>query len=353
MSPEVTAIIEVPLKYANESMILVRDIINVNGSVLVTAGTVLRQEILVSLRKHNIETIWVNDTPKLKPLNQEITEVPHLISTATRQKMIKILQNSFQRGSIAVYLPYLREAIDEVIRELSLHDHLLIYLTDIRKKSDYLYGHCVDVGVYAIVIGLAMGLVKEDIYVLGLGGMLHDYGKTTISDAILEKRGSLTLDEFAKIKTHASAGYNILRAETKVDSRIALLALQHHERPDGRGYPWGSKMEEIHPLARIVAVADVYDALTTERVYRPAIAVYEAKRIINECSSTQFDPKVVAAFNKVAVPVYIGSSVKLNNGLAGAVLRINSADPSRPVVWTRNGAINLLNNNDVDIIAVI
>lgn len=240
-----------------------------------------------------------------------------------------------------------------MIRELAGHEQLLIYLTDIRKHSDYLYGHCVDVGVFAIVIGTAMGLSKEDIYILGIGGLLHDYGKTTISDAILEKCGPLTPDEFELVKTHPSAGYNILRTETKVDSRIALMALQHHERPDGKGYPWGIKGEEIHLLARVVAVADVYDALTTDRVYRPAVAVFQAIRTISSCSGTQFDPRVVEAFKRVTVPFYIGSGVQLNNGVSGAVLRINSSNPSRPVVWTREGTLNLIHEPDVDIVTVV
>ena len=131
------------------------------------------------------------------------------------------------------------------------------------------------------------------------------------------------------------------------------MALQHHERPDGKGYPWGIKGEEIHLLARVVAVADVYDALTTDRVYRPAVAVFQAIRTISSCSGTQFDPRVVEAFKRVTVPFYIGSGVQLNNGVSGAVLRINSSNPSRPVVWTREGTLNLIHEPDVDIVTVV
>lgn len=363
MCSEVANIKQVPLNNVNSSMILAQDLIDQRGTILVTAGTALRREILALLHKHEIESVWIKedglpagDEPiPVKPRpNREITTVNNLISTATRRKMIQTMQNAFRhRGSIAAHLPCLREAIDEVIRELSQHEHLLIYLTDIRTVSDYLYGHCVDVGLFAVVIGIAMGLSKEEIYILGIGGLLHDYGKTTVSDSILEKKGPLTPEEFELVKTHASAGYNILRTETKVDSRIALMALQHHERPDGRGYPWGVTHEEIHPLARIVAVADVYDALTTDRVYRPAVAVFEAIRTITDCSGSQFDPQVVEAFRRVTVPFYIGSAVRLNNGVSGAVLRINSANPSRPVIWTRDGIVNMLYDPAIHIDAVV
>lgn len=332
-------------------MQLANDIVDDHGRILVTAGTPLRREIRALLDKHGIASVRIKAQA---PRNQELSAVPNLISAATRIKMVQTMQNAFRhRGGIAAHLPYLRECIHEVIQELSGYDSLLIYLADIRQKSDYLYGHCVDVGVFAVAFGLAMGLSRDEIYILGIGGLLHDYGKTCIPSDILEKNGPLTPDEFEQVKKHAAFGYNILRAETKVDSRIALMALQHHERPDGRGYPWGTKGEEIHLLARIIAVADVYDALITDRVYRPRVPAHEAIRIINAGAGSQFDSQVVAAVNKITVPYYIGSAVKLDNGVAGAVLRINSADPGRPVVWTREGIVNLFTERGLSIVAVV
>lgn len=324
---------------------------NAQDTVLVTAGTALRREILALLHKHEVLSVWVEAPPHQ---NQEISMVPSLISAATRIRMVQAMQSAFRhRSGVALHLPFLRECIDEVIKELARRDYLLIYLTDIRQKSDYLYGHCVDVGVLAVALGLAMGLPKEEVYVLGIGGLLHDYGKIVVANEILDKTGPLTPIEFEQVKQHAAVGYNILRTETKVDSRIALMALQHHERIDGRGYPWGAEGAEIHPLARIVAVADVYDALITDRVYRPRIAAHEAVKIINEGSGTQFDSAVVTAFNRITVPYYIGSAVQLDNGLAGAVLRINSSNPSRPIVWTRQGIVNLLHEPEINILAVV
>ncbi len=347
-----TSIKEISLDQATGSLILADDVTNIHGQVLVNAGTPLRREIVAFLAKHGVATVNIQTASPAK--NQELSAVTSLISAGTRLKMIQAMQNAFRnRSGIAAHLPYMRECIDEVIRELSAQENLLIYLTDIRQKDDYLYGHCVDVGVFAIAFGMAMGLSRDDTCILGIGGLLHDYGKTCISDEILEKHGPLTPDEFEQVKKHTSFGYNILRVETKADSRIALMALQHHERPDGRGYPWGIGAEKIHPLASIIAVADVYDALITDRVYRPRIPAHEALRIINAGVGTQFDPKVVEAVNRITVPYYIGSAVKLDNGATGAVLRINSLEPSRPVVWTREGIINLLRERNLNIVAVV
>lgn len=349
---EVTGIKEISLDQATGSLILADDITNVHGQVLVNAGTPLRREIVAFLAKHGVDTVKVRTTSPAK--NEELSTVTNLISAGTRLKMIQTMQTAFRnRSGIAAHLPYMRQCIDEVIRELSARENLLIYLSDIRQNSDYLYGHCVDVGVFAVAFGMAMGLPRDDIYILGLGGLLHDYGKTRIPNEILEKKGRLTPDEYEQVKKHTSFGYNILRVETKVDCRIPLMALQHHERPDGRGYPWNIGDDKIHPLAKIVAVADVYDALITDRVYRSRIPPHEALDIINAGAGTQFDPKVVAAVNKVIVPYYIGSAVKLDNGATGAVLRINTLEPARPVVWTREGIINLLRERNLQIVAVV
>lgn len=348
---EVTAIKQIPLVQATGSMILADDVINGHNQVLVTAGTPLRKEIVALLSKHGVTIVRVKAT---ESPNKELSAVPNLISAATRLSMIQAMQNAFRnRGGIAAHLPYLRECIHKVTEELSGHGNLLIYLTDIRQKSDYLYGHCVDVGVFAVAFGMAMGLSRDEIYILGIGGLLHDYGKTCIPNEVLEKNGPLTPDEFEQVKKHTAFGYNVLRVETKVDCRIALMALQHHERPDGRGYPWGIGGDKIHPLASIVAVADVYDALITDRVYRPRVPAHEAIRIINAGAGTQFDSRVVEAVNKIVVPYYIGSAVRFNNGSAGAVLRINSQEPARPVVWTREGIVNLLYERNLQIVAVV
>lgn len=358
MKREVTEIKQIRIEDVDETMVLAQDVIDDFGRALVTTGTRLQRETVDRLCRKGIVTVAVNtpsvEKPSFTTRNQEISSVPNLISAATRLKMVQTMQNAFRnRGGIAAHLSYLRECIHQVVQELESQQSLLIYLTDIRQKSDYLYGHCVDVGVFSVAIGMAMGLSRDEIYILGIGGLLHDYGKTCIPNEIIEKNGPLTPDEFEQVKKHVSFGYNILRVETKVDTRIALVALQHHERPDGRGYPWGVKGEEINPLARIIAVADVYDALITDRVYRPRISTHEAIGIINEGSGSQFDPTVVEAFNKITVPYYIGSAVKLDNGLAGAVLRINSLEPSRPVIWTREGIINLLQERSLKIVAVV
>jgi HD-GYP domain-containing protein (c-di-GMP phosphodiesterase class II) len=339
------------LESANEDMIVAKDIIDHHGRVLITAGAALKQETLKLLKKYEIVSISVED---IGANNREISVLQNLVSAATRLKLVYSIQNLFHgQGGIASHLPQLKQCVEDVVEELSNREELLIYLNEVRLKSDYLFVHSVDVGLFSVVIGMAMGLPRDEVCLLGMGGLLHDFGKTRIPRDILDKQGPLSFNEFKTVKEHATFGYNILKTESNIDHKVALAALQHHERPDGRGYPWGIHNENIHLFARIVAVADVYDALTTDRAYRPKIAVQDAVRIINEGAGSQFDSDVVAAFNKVAVPYCIGGTVKLSNGQCGAIVRLNSSNLSRPVVCTADGSFNLLYEQEIHIVGTL
>ena len=332
-------------------MIVAKDVIDDQGRVLITAGTLLKQEIIKLLSNHNIFSIWVADYGYS---NREIAAVQSLVNTSTRLKLIYSIQNTFYgQGKTAAHLLKLQQSVEDVVEELSKRDELLIYLNDISLKSDYLFIHSVNVGLFAIAIGMAMELPREDIGMLGMGALLHDFGKTRIARAVLDKQGPLSLEEFRIVKQHAAVGYNILKSEPLIDHRVTLVALQHHERPDGQGYPWGVKQDSIHLFARITAVADVYDALTTDRAYRPKIAPHQAVEIICQGSGTQFDCAVVRALNKVAVPYQIGSAVKLSNGQCGAIVRLNTSDLSKPIVCTAKGSLNLLVEDDITITGVL
>lgn len=323
--------------------------IDEQGRVLITAGTVLRSEIIRLLAKYEITSVWVEDN---RQKNHEIKHIPDLVSAETRVQMITSVQKAFANSAgVGSHLPGLQAYVEQAVADLSARQDVLLYLNDTLVKSNYLFMHCVNVSLFAIAIGIALDLPKEDVCLLGMGGLLHDFGKTRISTTILDKQGPLTLAEFKRVKEHAAIGYNILKLNKQVDQRILLMALQHHERCDGRGYPWGITKAEIHPYARVVAAADVYDALTTDRAYRRRLPAWEAFRIINEGSGSQFDSEVVQAFRKVAVSYAIGCPVKLNNGLRGSVAKLNSADLSRPIVKTAQGLINLLYETELDIVA--
>ena len=165
-------------------------------------------------------------------------------------------------------------------------------------KDTYTRGHSDRVSAYSVLIGEKLGLSEEDLKILRIGGLFHDIGKIGVPDSILLKSSKLSEDEYSQIKNHPSIGAHILSSAT-IFADIIPIVKHHHERFDGKGYPGKLKGEEIPFLARITAVADTFDAMTSKRTYREALNIDIVKEEIKKCSGTQFDPKVSEAFLEI------------------------------------------------------
>lgn len=338
------------LSNVNEGMILAQDVVDKYGRTLIVSGIPLKRELLRLLEKHDIASVFISDPVTA---NYQIEIAEDVASAETRLKLISSVRDAFTNtNGVGEQLAHLQSSVEDVVYTLAERNNVLLYLNDIDYTSDYLFMHSVNVGLFSIVIGMAMNVPHDDLCLLGMGGFLHDFGKTAISPELIDKQSKLTLSEFNEIKEHASLGYRMLKKDDQLDYRIMFMALQHHERCNGSGYPWGIEKDKIHPLARIVAVADVYDALTTDRVYRSRLSSFAATQIINEGDRIHFDSDVIAAFNKVVIPYQIGSDVILNHGINGQVVGLNSADLIRPLISTSEGLLNLLHEPDIRIIAI-
>ena len=165
----------------------------------------------------------------------------------------------------------------------------------VEAKDPYTRGHSDRVSEYSVLIGEELGLSEEQIKTLRIGGLFHDIGKIGIPDSILLKTDKLSDDEYSEIKNHPSIGAHILGAAS-IFKNIIPIVKHHHERFDGRGYPSGLKGEEIPLLARIAAVADTFDAMTSKRSYRDALDLQYVKDEIQRCKGTQFDPQIADIF---------------------------------------------------------
>lgn len=176
-----------------------------------------------------------------------------------------------------------------------LHDIVDALAAAVDAKDPYTYGHSARVAEISLAIAQAMGLTKDEQYKVHIGAHLHDVGKIGIPDAVLTKPGRLTEEEFELIRQHSAIGYTIVK-KVKILEPIADIVRHHHERIDGRGYPDALKGEEISLGARIVAVADAFDAMTSKRTYRIRVSYEEAITELERCAGAQFDPRVVSAF---------------------------------------------------------
>jgi putative nucleotidyltransferase with HDIG domain len=226
-----------------------------------------------------------------------------------------------------------QENVDELVESVTRNQDALTALIKLRRFDDYTYTHCLNVSVLSISTGKALGLSQEDLRILGMGTMFHDLGKTRVPAYILNKPGKLTDEEFTVMRTHSALSEEIIREQKlDVDEQVVQVARFHHERMDGSGYPDHLKGDEIPRLATICGLSDVYDALTSDRVYHKGMLPHDALKFIYGLRGTHFEPEWVDRFVQ-SVGIYPpGSVVEMNSGHIAVVMEVIHTSLLTPIV---------------------
>lgn len=311
-------------------MVVARSIYNSDGRVLLHAGIILDDVYIKRLQQMGIYSVYVKDD-LIDDLNLHI---PELISETTRINTIKDIKQNFLNleKNRKLNIRAVKTLVDNILDELLLNSNVLVHLSDIRTFDDYTFAHSVNVCVLSIVTGITLGYHDLKLKELGLGALLHDVGKTRIDKSIINKPDDLTREEFAEIKRHTEYGFEILRQYDEISLLSAHVAYQHHERWDGNGYPRQLAGENIHEYARIVAVADVYDALLADRPYRPSYTVNQALTVLKRMGGIYLDKNCVTALISNIAIYPIGTIVELSTGDIGVVVDNNKEFPNKPVL---------------------
>jgi HD-GYP domain-containing protein (c-di-GMP phosphodiesterase class II) len=267
----------------NPGMILGRDIFNEQHQLMLSAGQILTERQILKIRQLGIWRAYVLDDGE--SLESPSSEEP--ISRSLRQNAVDTVRELFhtigQHEDAYFgerYFSNLKIMVNNMIEEITQVKKATLCMTNLKEFDDYTYFHSVDVAVMSLVLGTKMGLKRDDLFDLGLGAMLHDIGKIFVPKKILNKEQKLTPEEFEEIKSHSLKGYTFLANQWNIPAQATEVALSHHEKYDGTGYPNRLKGEAIPPYGRITAVADVFDALTSDRPYRRALSPSEAMEYI-------------------------------------------------------------------------
>lgn len=242
---------------------------------------------------------------------------------------------------------------EKLLAELSLGPNILRYLRLISSNAEYTYSHSLNVSMVAVSAGRAVQYAEADLKQLAIAGLLHDIGRVCIPREILNKPGPLTAQEYEEIKHHPMYGYEIIQAATWLDKSVGLAVLQHHEREDGSGYPMGLTGSQIHPYAKVIAVADIFSAMTADRVYQQKTSHYAVADALSAASFGQVDSKITTSFLEYVSNFYVGNIVVLNTGETGEVIYINRDYPTRPIVRVGEYYVNLLRNPQKHIVDVL
>ncbi len=275
-------------------MIVGKSIFAPNGTILIREKAVITAPILSKLKELGLPAAYIITSPDGKGPEDVVSET-------TRMDLVRSLSklDSQVRAGQNLNILSSKQPLYTMIDEIISNQKSLVGMTDIRLHGDYVYGHSVNVCTIAVKIGILLGYNQLKLAELGIGALFHDIGMTKIPLQVLDKTSNLTHDELKLIQTHPEIGFGMLKENQAISMVSAHVAYQHHERYDGSGYPRGIASEAIHEFARITAVADVYDSMTTEKIYRRAKSTAETLEYIQSRRGTEFDPEIVDLLKQI------------------------------------------------------
>lgn len=320
--------LKVAVDRAQPGMVTARNVFNGDGRLLLGADITLTSHLINRMRNSRIGSIYIKNP------HFEEDEVPEVLREETRVKAIKTIRQAFNkiplsnRVEVGPFQGVAKAIVDEVV----LNRNTMVHLTDIRVHDDYTFGHSVSVCLLVAVTGIGLGYNDQRLRELATGGLLHDLGKMMVPSEILNKNGRLTDDEMTVVKRHSEWGFEVLRKNFELPLPTSHIAFQHHEKFDGSGYPRGLRGRDIHEYARITAIADVYDALVSDRPYRKGMLPHEAYEILMASANSHFDLDILKVFFKQIAIYPVGSVVLLNTGQVAVVREVRPDLQSRPKV---------------------
>ncbi|MDC3412350.1 HD-GYP domain-containing protein [Aquibacillus sp. 3ASR75-11] len=315
---------------------LAKTIYNENGRILLQKGVELTDKMITRLIQLNITYVYISDSD-----SDDIMITPP-ITDELRVESYRTIKSSFaqfQKEGLAkksfVFEKTGRKManiVKKILNQLQSSEEVLSILSDILINDDYIFTHSLNVTIYSLALGTELRLTEQQLEEIGLGAILHDVGKVFLPTKVIQKKGELTDEEFEIIKGHTEAGFEFLRKIPNIPLVSAHCAFQHHERLDGSGYPRALKDCEIHFYAKLITIADVFDAVTSNRVYRDAMLPHEGMEILYAGVGTLYDKKMVEAFRRSIAVYPNGLKVQLSDGRSGVVLQQNKHLCDRPII---------------------
>lgn len=322
-------------------MITYEDIYNSTGAVILYRGTVLEERHIEKIGLNRVEKVKIVISDKGISSDDNENKIRSIVD----QKKLKEFREKYTkkvdqvtyvikeigRGAY-VNIQEINQISRHIIKEFDTVGDVINYLHLVRPLDDYTYSHSLNVSLMSIIIAKWLGLKDEEIDEIACAGLLHDIGKTKIPESLLSKPGKLTIDEFEEIKRHTVLGYLMLKDIKDATGNIQYSVLMHHEKIDGSGYPLGALDDEIPLFPKIIAIADIYDAMTSNRSYRSKMCPFEVIKNFEMQTFGKLDTRVLTVFLKNIANSYLGDFVELNTGEICEVVFINPSQVWQPIV---------------------
>ncbi len=331
-----------------EGMRIDQSIVDRMDRTLIVRGTILNEYLIESLKKLGIAGVYVSegeDDPEPEKKEEELSPVVKntisklrtsdpskvKLSESVKKRVSEGIQYLYSNSSSEQFATTTASITDDLMKAINDNDAIAVDINALKTSDEYTFKHSVDVATMAMIIAKKQGLGRKDVYHIGIAGLLHDMGKAQIPLEILNKPAKLTDDEFAVMKKHPLYGYNILKDKNDFPKTVSFAVLQHHEKMNGTGYPMGVPSDKIVPYAKILSVADVYDALVTERPYKKAFSQRTAVEMIMSMTE-ELDIIAMRSFMSSVILYPVDSTVQLSNGEEARVVENHSEAVLRPTV---------------------
>lgn len=326
-----------------------------NGKFALGEGTLLTPNLIERLRGWGVEYVEVKIAGEVKEKEPVRLTAQQKAVSDNYNDTVTTLKRSFETVRFFKQVP-LKEMtelantnIEPFINTSGALNHLLV----VHRKDDYTFHHSINVSILCGILGRWLGYRGQELQELVMAGLLHDIGKTQIPLEILRKPSTLTEAEMEVMRLHTTRGYNLVK-EMNLPPTVSFAILQHHEREDGSGYPLKVTGEKIHPVAKIVAVADIYDAITSETVYRRKRTPFAAVDALVKDMYDKLDPNICTVFLNNVRDYFVGNIVALSDGREAEVVYLGQFPSARPVVKTEDGEfIDLEHKRDLSILELV
>ncbi|MDE7201541.1 MAG: HD domain-containing protein, partial [Lachnospiraceae bacterium] len=358
---------QIPITALTPGMVTAEDIVSYDHETIVPKGIILTENIISRLEGYSIYYAQIEDdiivdlsTPMANSaILMQDAAIAHLYSDADTpsespaDRQFQLFSQGFARcaehyknnlmKSLYRNEPFRsNELLKETLsllhqdkQEVSIFEMLL----NMHNIEDSVYDHCIDVALISNVLARWLHFSEADQMMATACGLFHDVGKFMLPTGVLRKPGKLTPDEFEIVKTHTTEGFHLLGRYSSIPEPVKNAALMHHEKCDGSGYPYGLTGDDIDKFSKIVTIADIFDAMTSERVYRSAMCPFSVIKYFEDDGIQKYEIKYILTFLENVSNSYLNHRVTLSNGMEGNVIFINPNNYSKPVIHTEDDEI--------------
>jgi HD-GYP domain-containing protein (c-di-GMP phosphodiesterase class II) len=317
------------------------DVVNTVGLIIIKANTEIIQEHLELIKRHRIDpsSIVVDHGIYLATQKTNIKNPVSIMTKKAVDQSIKLFRSI--QSSKEIPVEEFEKTIVPTIQQISSTPNIFSLFEAIKAKDNYAHQHNIGVSVLATLIGKWLKFSEEDLANLSLAAILHNVGIVRIPLDLLHKEDKLTEDEYKAVQQHTILGYQMLRKTPGISHQVAIVSLQHHEREDGSGYPLGLRGDKIDFFSKIVAVADIFHAMSSKRPYQEPLPFDSIVKQMKQGIFGELEPRIVSVFLRNITRKMVGTQVILMDGRLGEIVYINPHDDLKPVVKVNNNFIDL------------